>query len=434
MKNWLPIALLPLLVPGLLAQQGGKPATPPAGEAKQAPPAAGAKPAPPAGDARQATPAGTTTFSKEQLEQIAAPIALYPDALLMQVMMASTYPLEVVEAARWVAAKGKMDTKALEAALQKESWDPSVKSLCPLPDVLKRMSDNLDWTQDLGDAFLGQQAALMDAVQTLRRHAYEAGNLKTSKELKVTDNAEKIIVIESTKPEVVYVPTYYPSAVYGAWTYPTWYYPPMYVPPPAGAYLIGVGIGVAWACHWGHCHWGHGHTHVDVHVEHHNNFVDRTESGARRDEVKAKAKDGNWKHDPTHRKGAPYRDAATASQFGGQAGQKRISRDQARGYDRAGTRPAAGTGAARPGTQPSRPSSSTRPSTPTTRPSGSSKPKASTGKTSSSLTGSNNARNERAASQRGSTSRSSAGSRGASRSSGGGSRGGGGMRGGGGRR
>jgi uncharacterized membrane protein YgcG len=428
MKIWLPIACVPLLALPVVAQQ-----QPPAATPKYAPKADAAKG--PQGQPAAAAPATATAFTPEQLEQIAAPIALYPDALLMQVMMAATYPLEIVEAARWVAGKGKMDPKALETALQSQTWEPAVKSLCGLPDVLKRMSDNLDWTQDLGDAFLGQQAALMDAVQKLRRLALDAGNLKSSKELKVLDTTDKIIVIESTQPEVVYVPTYYPSAVYGAWTYPTWYYPPMYYPPPAGAYLIGIGIGVAWACHWGHCHWGHGHTHVDVHVEKHNNFVDRTESGPRRDEVKAKAKDGNWKHDPTHRKGAPYRDAKTASQFGGTAGQKRISRDQARGYDRAAARPATGAGAgagaaARPGTQPSRPTAGTRPST-TPRPSTGN---ASTGKKSSSMTGSNNARGERAASQRGSTSRSSAGSRGASRSSGGGMRGGGGGRGGGGRR
>ena len=123
------------------------------------------------------------TFSKEQLEQIVAPIALYPDALLTQVMMASTYPLEIVEAARWMQKNPKITADKLDAALQKETWDPSVKSLCGFNDVLKRMNENLDWTQDLGDAFLGQQTELMDSVQTMRRKAYDAGNQKSGKEL-----------------------------------------------------------------------------------------------------------------------------------------------------------------------------------------------------------------------------------------------------------
>ena len=147
-------------------------------------------------------------FSSEELEQIVAPIALYPDALLAQVLMAATYPLEVVEAARWLEKNPKPQPKDLEAKLKDQTWDPSVKSLCGFPDVLQRMNDNLDWTQDLGDAFLGQKELVMDTVQNMRRKAYDSGNLKSGKEQTVTEQADKIIVIEAADPEVIYVPTY----------------------------------------------------------------------------------------------------------------------------------------------------------------------------------------------------------------------------------
>ena len=123
---------------------------------------------------------GAAAFSKEQLEQIVAPIALYPDSLLTQVMMASTYPLEVVEADRWLKQNKNLKGASLEAALKDKDWDPAVKSLCTLPDVLAQMSENLDWTQDLGDAFLGQKTELMDSVQRMRGKAYDEGNLKST--------------------------------------------------------------------------------------------------------------------------------------------------------------------------------------------------------------------------------------------------------------
>ncbi len=192
------------------------------------------------------------TFSNEQLEQIVAPIALYPDSLLTQVMMASTYPLEIVEADRWVKQNKSLKGSALDSALKDKSWDPSVKSLCTVPDVLAKMSENLDWTQDLGDAFLGQKTQLMDSVQRMRGKAYDAGNLKTTEQQVVTQEPEKIIVIEQASPQVVYVPSYSPTVVYGAWSYPTYYYPPMYAPPPAGYGLMAFGVGMAvGAAFWG---------------------------------------------------------------------------------------------------------------------------------------------------------------------------------------
>ncbi|MBK7414760.1 MAG: DUF3300 domain-containing protein, partial [Dechloromonas sp.] len=167
----------------------------------------------------------TKTFSQQELDQLMAPIALYPDALLaLGILMAATYPLEVVEAARWVKANPKVTGKALEDAMAKQSWDPSVKSLTSVPQVLAQMNDKLDWTQKLGDAFLAQQGDVMDTVQMLRAKADATGNLKTTEQQVVkteTQGSQTIYVVESPKPEVVYVPTYNPSVVYGTWWYPT---------------------------------------------------------------------------------------------------------------------------------------------------------------------------------------------------------------------
>jgi hypothetical protein len=179
------------------------------------------------------TPPGTAaTFTPEQLEQIAAPVALYPDPLLAQVLMASTYPLEIVQAARFVKDHKDLKGDQLNEALKDQTWDDSVKSLVAVPDVLVLLDGKLDWTQKLGDAFLGQQKELLDAVQRLRARAQSQGSLQSTKEQKVTVEAapatpgqppptqQQVIVIEPTNPEVVYVPTYNPSAVYGAWPYP----------------------------------------------------------------------------------------------------------------------------------------------------------------------------------------------------------------------
>ena len=174
------------------------------------------------------------TFSSEQLEQIVAPIALYPDALLAQVLMASTYPLEVVEAARFAQANPSLEDKALDDELQQRSWDPSVKSLVSFPQVLTMMDEKLDWTQKLGDAVLAQQKDVMDAVQRLRAKAQAEGNLKTTEQQKVIveeappSGGTTVIVIEPANPQVVYVPTYNPTVVYGAWPYPA--YPPLLLP------------------------------------------------------------------------------------------------------------------------------------------------------------------------------------------------------------
>ena len=171
-------------------------------------------------------------FKPEELEQILAPIALYPDSLVAQILMASTYPLEVVQADRWAKQNASLKGEALTKALEAQDWDPSVKSLVNFPQVLTMMSEKLEWTQKLGDAFLEQQKPVMDTIQSLRAKAQAAGNLQTTKEQTVIVE-EKIIKIEPASPQVVYVPSYNPTVVYGAWPYPTYppysYYPPGYV-------------------------------------------------------------------------------------------------------------------------------------------------------------------------------------------------------------
>ncbi len=271
----------------------------------------------------QAQEGSATQFKKEEIEQLVAPIALYPDALVAQILMASTYPLEIVSAARWSKANPDVKDKALEDAMQKQTWDPSVKSLTAFPSVLAMLNDKLDMTQKLGDAFLGQQKDVMAAIQTLRAKADKAGNLKSGKEQKVTttqENGQTVIVIEPTNPQVVYVPTYNPTVVYGPWPYAA--YPPYYYYPPgysAGsvffAFTVGVAVGNAM---WGGCHWG-GSGNVYINNTTYNNFN------------KTNINTGDWNHKPEHRKGVQYRDQATQQKFGKGPSQGADTREAFRG-------------------------------------------------------------------------------------------------------
>ena len=268
-------------------------------------------------DAAQPAP-----FKKEEIEQLVAPIALYPDALVAQILMASTYPLEIVSAARWSKANPNVKDKALEDAMQKQPWDPSVKSLAAFPSVLAMLNDKLDMTQKLGDAFLGQQKDVMAAIQGLRAKADKAGNLKSSKEQKVTTTQEAgttVIKVEPADPQVVYVPTYNPAVVYGPWPYPT--YPPYYYYPPgyvAGAtffaFTAGVIVGNAM---WGNCNWGGSNVYINHNT--YNNFN------------KTDIKTGDWQHKPEHRKGVQYRDQASQQKFGKGQRQGADSREALRG-------------------------------------------------------------------------------------------------------
>ena len=315
----------------------------------------------PGGEAAAAQPAAKT-FSKQDLDRLLAPIALYPDALLAQILMASTYPLEIVEAARWSKANAKLSGKALEDALAQQRWDPAVKSLTTVPKVLQQMDEKLDWTQQLGDAFLAQQKEVMASVQSLRAKAAEAGNLKSSEQQVVTtqvQSGQTTYIIESPKPEVIYVPTYNPTVVYGAWPYPTppyAVYPPAYVYPPGLAFATGVVVGAAI---WGNCNWGHGN--VDVNVNHYNNF-NRTN-----------VSNGNWQHNSEHRRGVAYKDSGVAQQYNRGANADAVkARENYRGRSEGGRNDMQGQGgrntastrdSAERGGQGDRTSASTRDST-----------------------------------------------------------------------
>ncbi len=286
-------------------------------------------------------------LTKEELEQLLAPIALYPDALLAQVLMASTYPLEVVTAARWVKANPKVTGKALEDALQKQSWDPSVKSLVAIQQALQMMNDRLDWTQQLGDAFLAQKEDVMAAIQSLRARAKAAGKLDSTKEMNVSTTTStappppgatappEVIVIEPTQPEVIYVPSYDPAIVYGGWPYPA--YPPMTWYPPgyvAGRlFWFGAGVAVG-AALWGGFNWGRGD--VNINVNRYNSF-NRTNIN-----------NVNWNHNELHRKGVPYRDNKVAERYNKGGRTDAAARERFRGRQEA-SRPG---GVDRPGARP----------------------------------------------------------------------------------
>lgn len=194
--------------------------------------------------AASAHAADAPVFKDEELDQMLAPIALYPDSLLSQVLMASTYPADVADAAKYVQAhpddKGEAAVKKVQADPQGKDWDPSVQSLVAFPQVLVMMGDQPDQVQRLGDAFLADPARVLDRVQFLRTKAQEAGNLKTNEQQKVsttTQESKQVIVIEPAQPQTVYVPVYQPTVVYGPWWYPS--YPPYYWPPPAYYYPAG---------------------------------------------------------------------------------------------------------------------------------------------------------------------------------------------------
>jgi hypothetical protein len=256
-------------------------------------------------------------LKQEELDQMLAPIALYPDSLLTQVLMASTYPIEIVQADRFAKKNKDLKGDKLLEAAKNEDWDPTVKSLLQFPEVVGMMSDKLDWTTKLGDAFLAQQKDVMDSVQRLRKKAQDAGNLKTTKEQTVVVEKETII-IQPANPQVIYVPSYSPTVVYGTWAYPA--YPPYpYYPPGYGmafGFMAGVAVGSSGCC-WGNANWGHGD--VDIDIDRNNNF---TRNNYNKDRVshyqQQRGQQGGrqqWQHNPENRKGAAYRDNNTAQKF-----------------------------------------------------------------------------------------------------------------------
>jgi hypothetical protein len=285
---------------------------------------------------------GPAPFKPEEIEALVAPIALYPDSVLAQVLMASTYPLEIVHAARWVKANPGVKGDAAVKAVENQPWDTSVKSLVAFPQILEPMNDKIDWTQKLGDAFLAQQKDVFAAVQRLRAHARESGNLKSNEQQNViveqppAGGGQTIVKIEPANPQVIYVPAYNPTVVYGAWSYPA--YPPYYWPPypayyPGAAlatgFAFGIGIAAAGAI-FSDCNWGGGDVNINVNKA--------TNINRNFDRSKVEGQGGRWQHDASHRQGVAYRDNATRDKFAGQspgAG----TRDQYRGRGDAGNRP-----------------------------------------------------------------------------------------------
>lgn len=256
------------------------------------------------------------TYSQAELDGMLAPVALYPDPLLSQILMASTYPLEVVEAARWTRSNPGLAGDDAVRAVQGADWDPSVKSLVAFPQVLQRMDENLDWTQSLGDAFLAQQPQLMDTVQQLRQRAQAAGNLQSDNQLTVQQQGQQIY-IQPANPQLVYVPYYDPLVVYGTWWWPA-YRPVVWAPWPGYVRLArpgvsvsfwwGAPIGVSAGFFFGNCDWGR----RSVRVVNANSYYYRPPLVVNRTVVVNR---GGWQHDSYHRRGVEYRNVAVRQQF-----------------------------------------------------------------------------------------------------------------------
>jgi uncharacterized membrane protein YgcG len=286
--------------------------------------------------------------------------------------MASTYPIEVVQANRWLQKNKKLKGDDLKAALDKQTWDVSVKSLVSFPDVLDMMNDKLDWTQNLGDAFLAQQKDVMDTVQELRKKAVDAGNLKSTQQQELKNDGD-VIIIQPANPQVIYVPVYDPTVIYGPWWYPAYPPYPVYAYPPGAAFFtfsMGVVIGASWYG-WNHgCNW-HGGTiivnppppppgprpphpgppgppppgptppkpgppppgpnppHPGPGPNPHPEPGPTPPNGGNNGE--------QWQHNPDHRQGVPYSDTATRDKYSPSNPEAVDSRMDYRGYDKTGT-------------------------------------------------------------------------------------------------
>src|SRR5262252_7810411 len=315
-------------------------------------PPVGAPPLPPA--AQEALPPGAQQpggpgsqqvaperLGQGQLEKLLAPIALYPDDLVAQILTASTYPIEVVAAARWVNEHPNVHGDGLRDAMAQQPWDASVKGLTAVPQVLAMMNDRLDWMQELGEAFLAQGDDVTNAIQQLRGKAQANGNLKSSDKIKVSTIAPpgppppppgpvpvgadpallppppppEYIMIEPVDPGVYYVPIYDPYVVYGPWLWPAYrpfyWYPPGYV---VGAAVVGFGVGFAvGSALWCHYNWGWhggwaGGGPVTVNVYNYNQF--------NRTNFVAQPGGNHWQFEAAHRGTVQFQNASLRQQFG----------------------------------------------------------------------------------------------------------------------
>ena len=290
-KTLIALALVMTIPVAASAQTGDKPAAP------------GAQ-----GQPASQTAPSAELLKPEQLEALVAPIALYPDELLANVLAASTYPLEVVQADRWLKEYKNLKSDALKGDVDKQPWDDSVKALASTSSVLTMMSEQLEWTNNLGDAVLAQQPDVMDAIQRLRTKAYDNKKLTNTKQQKVsvqTQESKQVIVIEPAEPGTMYVPYYEPAVVYGDWPYTA--YPPYYFGYPsyigAGVVAAGLAFGTAWAIgRWGNywgggCNWGN----RNLYINHYN---------------KINNIGNNWQHNAAHRQGVRYNNTNVQQRFG----------------------------------------------------------------------------------------------------------------------
>ncbi len=260
--------------------------------------------------ATEAAPA-EAPIPPDQLDSLVAPIALFPDPLLAQTLAASTYPLEIIQLQQWMANNKTLKDKALADAVAKQPWDPSVQTMVAVPEVVTRLASNIQWTTDLGNAFLAQQQDVMAAVQRMRAKAQGKGALKTSQEqtveTKTVEGGKEVIMIEQPNPQTIYVPSYDPAVVYGEPSYP--YYPysyPGYLPGMGLAFGGGLLLGAAWGGGWGNCDWNNG---GDININNNNNF--------NRNNINNVGNGNKWQHNAAHRGNAPYGNRGTANKFGG---------------------------------------------------------------------------------------------------------------------
>jgi hypothetical protein len=350
------VALLPGDVPAWGSQTAPAAPTPPAQTQSQP----------------QAKAVPSTNLPPDQLDSLVAPIALYPDPLLAQTLAASTYPLEIIQLQQWLQDNKTLKDQALADAVAKQSWDPSVQSMAGMPDLVDRLANDIQWTTDLGNAFLAQESDVMDSVQRMRKKAQDKGTLKSTEQQKVDTQvieSKSVIVIEQSNPQTIYVPAYDPVVVYGPPIYP---YPPIYYPPYyPGALAISFGVGMFMGAMWGGgwccgCGWGGN----DITINRNNNFNrnsnigggnrpsqlpsggrgnlgggnrpsqlpsdgrgdlggNRGDRGNRPSQLPAGGGGDRWQHNPSHRGGTPYRDRATADRFGGVTRGDSLSRRQA---------------------------------------------------------------------------------------------------------
>ena len=300
-----------------------------------------------------ATEEAAVRIPPDELDSLVAPVALYSDPLLAQVLVAATYPLEIIQLQQWLGKNPGLEGDALAEAVAEQPWDPSIQSMAALPDLVNRLADDIQWVTELGNAFLTNQADVMDAVQRMRAKAKDKGALETNEQQVVsTEVIEQttVIVVEPADPEIIYVPSYNPTYVYPPPVYP---YPPVYYPPynPGGAF-VAFSVGVMWgAAIWGGscCHCGWGHSNVNININNNFNRNSNINVGG-----------GNWQHNSAHRGGTPYSNKATASKYGGSARGDSMSSRQATARQQAstGTRaggPSAGTSNRAAGSAGSRP-------------------------------------------------------------------------------